>query len=74
MMRELGGVFGIALAVAVFAGTGSYSSTQAFVDGFAPAIAVGAGLALLGALAGLALPGRRRTETMLAMVAVDQAA
>ena len=31
----------------------------AFVDGFAPATAVGAGLALIGAIVGLALPGRR---------------
>jgi hypothetical protein len=74
MMPELGGVFGVALAVAVFAGMGGYASTQAFIDGFAPATGVGAGLAALGALSGLALPGRRRTETTLAMVAVDQAA
>jgi EmrB/QacA subfamily drug resistance transporter len=59
MMRELGGVFGIAVAVAVFAGAGSYASAQAFTDGFAPAIFVAAGLALAGAVAGLALPGRR---------------
>jgi EmrB/QacA subfamily drug resistance transporter len=60
MMRELGGVFGIAVAVAVFAAAGSYASPAAFVDGFAPAIGVGAGLAAIGAAAGLALPGRRR--------------
>jgi EmrB/QacA subfamily drug resistance transporter len=59
MMRELGGVFGIALVVAVFAGAGSYASAQAFVDGFSPAMLVAAGLALAGAAAGLALPGRR---------------
>jgi MFS family permease len=59
MMRELGGVFGIAVAVAVFAGAGSFASPGAFLDGFAPAIAVAAGLSLSGALAGLALPGRR---------------
>jgi EmrB/QacA subfamily drug resistance transporter len=59
MMRELGGVFGIAVVVAVFAGAGSYASAQAFTDGFAPAILVAAGLALAGAAAGLALPGRR---------------
>jgi EmrB/QacA subfamily drug resistance transporter len=59
MMRELGGVFGIAVVVAVFAGAGSYASAQAFTDGFAPAIFVAAGLALAGAVAGLALPGRR---------------
>jgi MFS family permease len=59
MMRELGGVFGIAVAVAVFAGAGSYSTAQTFTDGFGPAIVVAAGLALAGAIAGLALPGRR---------------
>jgi EmrB/QacA subfamily drug resistance transporter len=58
MMRELGGVFGIAIAVAVFAAAGSYASPAAFVDGFAPAIGVGAGLAAIGAATGLALPGR----------------
>ena len=60
MMRELGGVFGIAIVVAVFAGAGSYASAAAFTDGFAPAIGVGAGLALAGAAAGLALPRRTR--------------
>jgi EmrB/QacA subfamily drug resistance transporter len=61
MMRELGGVFGIAIAVAVFAAVGSYASPATFIDGFAPAIGVGAVLALAGAVAGLALPGRRPT-------------
>jgi hypothetical protein len=60
MMRELGGVFGIAVVVAVFAGAGSYASVQAFTDGFTPAILVAAGLALAGAVAGLALPSRRQ--------------
>ncbi len=60
MMRELGGVFGVAVAVAVFAAAGSYASPAAFTDGFAPAIAVTAALALAGAIAGMALPGRRR--------------
>jgi EmrB/QacA subfamily drug resistance transporter len=59
MMRELGGVFGIALVVAVFAGAGSYASAAAFTDGFAAGIGVAAGLSLAGAIAGLALPGRR---------------
>ena len=62
MMRELGGVFGIAIVVAVFAGAGSYASASAFTDGFGPAIGVGAGLALAGAVAGLALPGRRHSS------------
>ena len=63
-MRELGGVFGIAISVAVFAGAGSYASAQAFTDGFAPAIGVSAALALVGALAGAWLPGRRRAPSI----------
>jgi predicted MFS family arabinose efflux permease len=59
MVRELGGVFGIAAAVAVFAATGGYASAQAFTDGFGPAIGVSAGLAFAGALAALAVPSRR---------------
>jgi EmrB/QacA subfamily drug resistance transporter len=65
MMRELGGVFGIAVAVAVFAGAGGYASATEFVDGFGPAIGVGAGLALAGAAAGLALPGAERAVPAL---------
>jgi EmrB/QacA subfamily drug resistance transporter len=60
MMRQLGGVFGIAILVAVFAGAGSYASVQTFTDGFAPAIGVSAGLSLVGALAATGLPSRRR--------------
>jgi MFS family permease len=60
MMRELGGVFGIATAVAVFAAAGGYGSASSFVDGFGPAIGVAAAISLVGAFAGLALPGRRR--------------
>jgi EmrB/QacA subfamily drug resistance transporter len=59
MVRQLGGVFGIAILVAVFSGAGSYASPQAFSDGFGPALAVTAGLALVGALTALGLPGRR---------------
>ncbi len=61
MMRELGGALGIAVAVAVFAGAGSYISPQAFTDGFTPAILVAAGLSLAGAITGLALPSRVRS-------------
>jgi hypothetical protein len=60
MLRELGGVFGIAILVAVFAGAGSYASPEAFSDGFAPAMAISAALSIAGAIAGLGLPGRPR--------------
>jgi MFS family permease len=62
MMRELGGVFGVAVAAAVFAGAGSFSSADTFLDGFAPAIAVVAALSPAGAAVALALPGRRRAD------------
>jgi EmrB/QacA subfamily drug resistance transporter len=51
-VRQLGGVFGTAAAVAVFVGAGGYGSPAAFSDGFTAAITLAAGLSLLGALAG----------------------
>lgn len=62
MMRELGGVFGIAVSVAVFAANGNNGAVQAFVDGFRPAVAVAAALALVGAVCGAALPARRTLD------------
>jgi hypothetical protein len=59
-------VFGIAVAVAVFAAVGGYASPREFVDGFGPAMAVAAGLAVAGAAAGVALPSRRRGRQSLA--------
>jgi EmrB/QacA subfamily drug resistance transporter len=66
LMRELGGVFGIAIAVAVFAGAGSYASPQAFTDGFVPAVGVAAALALVGAIAGSFLPGHGQQAELTA--------
>jgi EmrB/QacA subfamily drug resistance transporter len=59
MLRQLGGVFGVAVLAAAFAATGGYHSSQSFTDGFAPAMLAAAALALAGALAGLAIPPRR---------------
>jgi EmrB/QacA subfamily drug resistance transporter len=72
MMRQLGGVFGLAVAASVFAGSGSYASPVAFGDGFAPAIAVSAACALAGAIAGSALPRRRRAGAAAAASAAGQ--
>ncbi len=58
MLRFLGGVFGVAVPAAVFAGFGGFGSAQAFSNGFAPAMGVCATLAGLGAIAGLVLPTR----------------
>jgi EmrB/QacA subfamily drug resistance transporter len=70
-LRQLGGVFGIAVAVAVFAGAGGYASAQAFSDGFVPAIAAAAGLSLAGALVGLVLPARRPERATSAVTIVE---
>jgi len=58
MLRQLGGAFGVALAVAAFAGSGSYASAQAFSAGFGPALGICAALALAGSAAGLLAPAR----------------
>jgi EmrB/QacA subfamily drug resistance transporter len=67
LLRELGGVFGVALAVTVFAGAGSYASPQAFTEGFAAATGAAAAMAMIGAIAGLALPARRPAPAAAAM-------
>ena len=58
-LRQLGGVFGVAICAAVFAAHGSYASPAAFTGGFGAAMGACAGLALVGAIAGLAVPRRR---------------
>jgi MFS family permease len=62
--RWFGAVFGVAILIAVFAGTGSYASPQAFSHGFVWAIAVSAAIALLGAGVGLVLPSRPRQPAL----------
>jgi len=61
-IRELGGVFGIAVLAAVFSGHGGYVSPAAFVSGLRPAVEVGAGMVALGALAMLFVPRRSHAE------------
>ncbi|HKD34073.1 MAG TPA: MFS transporter [Gaiellaceae bacterium] len=59
-LRELGGVFGVAILAAIFTRHGVYSSPQTFVDGFQPALLVGAGLTAIGVIAAFLAPGRPR--------------
>jgi EmrB/QacA subfamily drug resistance transporter len=59
-LRQLGGAFGVAIVAAVFAAHGGYSSPEMFISGFGPAMGACAGLALVGAITGLAVPGRPR--------------
>ena len=59
-IRELGGVFGIAVLGAVFSARGGYASGTAFVSGLAPAVWVGAAAVAVAAAAALFLPRLRR--------------
>jgi EmrB/QacA subfamily drug resistance transporter len=58
-IRELGGVFGIAVLGAVFSAHGSYASGAAFVSGLAPAVWVGGAAVAVAAAAALFLPKGR---------------
>ncbi len=61
-IRELGGVFGVAVLAAVFSHVGGYQSGQAFSDGMNTAVLVGAAVVGLGALAAFAMPSRLRRD------------
>jgi EmrB/QacA subfamily drug resistance transporter len=61
-IRELGGVFGVAVLASIFSRYGGYGSGETFVDGLNPAIWVGAAVVALGALAAFAIPRRRRPQ------------
>ncbi|MBV8719289.1 MAG: DHA2 family efflux MFS transporter permease subunit [Chloroflexi bacterium] len=70
-LRQLGGTFGVAILAAVFTGNGSYASAASFSDGFVAAIGAAALMALLGAIVGAGLPGRRSAaQTVLATAPV----
>jgi MFS family permease len=60
-IRELGGVFGVAVLASVWSHYGSYSSGGAFVDGMLPALWIGAGVVALGAVAAFAI-GKSRVH------------
>jgi len=62
-IREIGGVFGVAVLASIFAANGSYVSGQAFVDGMIPALQLGAVVVGIGAVVGLAIGARPRTVT-----------
>ncbi len=61
-IRELGGVFGVAVLASIFAHYGGYFTAQGFVDGMRPAVWVGAAVVGLGALAAFAIPRKPQAE------------
>jgi MFS family permease len=63
-IRELGGVFGVAVLAAVFTVNGGYGSGQQFVDGMNPAVMIGAALVAVGAIAAFAIKRSPTTEPL----------
>ena len=61
-IRELGGVFGVAVLASIFASYGGYASGESFNAGLVPAVWVGAIVVGLGAVAALTIPRRKRAE------------
>jgi EmrB/QacA subfamily drug resistance transporter len=66
-VRELGGVFGVAVLASVFSQYGGYSSGTAFVDGMTPAVYIGAAVVALGAVAMFSIKRRPKGD----MVALE---
>ena len=60
-IRELGGVFGVAVLASVFSSYGGYRTADTFVNGMNAAVAIGAGVVALGAVAAFAI-GKSRVR------------
>ena len=70
-IRELGGVFGVAVLAAVFASHGGYHTGHAFVTGMNPALLLGAAIVAAGAVAAFAIPPGR-TATPFETAGIDR--
>jgi EmrB/QacA subfamily drug resistance transporter len=57
-LREVGGVFGVAILAAVFAANGSYASSATFIDGFKAAMVVAALVPIVGLIAAFLAPSK----------------
>jgi EmrB/QacA subfamily drug resistance transporter len=66
-IRELGGVFGVAVLASVFSRYGGYETPATYVDGLVPAVWVGAAVVAAGAAAALVIPRRRRAAEVVSV-------
>jgi len=71
-IREVGGVFGVAVLASIFARTGGYESAETFNDGLVPAVWVGAAVVGAGALLALLIPAKKRAVEAPAAEVVHQ--
>ncbi|HEY3961804.1 MAG TPA: DHA2 family efflux MFS transporter permease subunit [Gaiellaceae bacterium] len=72
-VRELGGVFGVAVLASIFARYGGYGTGASFVHGMTPAVYVGAAVVAVGGLAAFAIKPRRAQVAALD-IALEKAA
>lgn len=61
-IREVGGVFGVAVLASIFSRYGGYESAAAFNDGLVVATWVGAGVVTAGAVLAFMIPPKRQTS------------
>jgi len=73
-IRELGGVFGIAVLASVFSSVGGYSSPASFAHGLDAAVWVGAGIVAAAAAAAVVIPRRRARHANPVPVEATEAA
>ena len=71
-IREVGGVFGVAVLASVFARYGGYESATAFNDGLVVATWVGAAVVGAGALVALFIPPKQRASETTAHELIAQ--
>jgi EmrB/QacA subfamily drug resistance transporter len=69
-IRELGGVFGVAVLASVFSSYGGYRTHETFVNGMNAAVWIGAGVVLLGGIAAFAI-GKPRVGAEAGAVSVE---
>jgi MFS family permease len=74
-IRELGGVFGVAVLASIFTAYGGYGTGEHFVDGMNPAVYVGAAIVAVGSLLAFAIGIRRKVaEEVIETPALVEAA
>jgi len=73
-IRELGGVFGVAVLAAVFAHVGGYRTPEAFVHGTTTAVYIGGALVAVGAVAAALIKPRRAAEAEPLVLELEAAA
>ena len=73
-IREVGGVFGVAVLASIFSHSGTLASPASFVAGVTPALWVGAAVVAVGALLALALPRGKAAPAPVAVQPLAAAA